>query len=116
MAKLKEVIEGDFRIDGFEDEVQTWLRKIKPLAKRTPVNEKVKIDDIESLIHKICKKYQYKIQWINLTIIKDEIPWYSVSIVDEKTHEWKKTLYGITIYELFSKVALYLYAATRESE
>lgn len=114
--KLKEVINGDFRHQDFEEEAQNWLLKIAALRKRTPEGEKVKLEDIEQLIVRITKKYRIQMQWISLTLIDNEIPWYSVSIKDGQTHEWLKTVYGLTIYELLTKVALFMFATTRERD
>lgn len=112
--KLKEVIEGDFRYEDYETETQKWLLKIDVLRKRTPEGEKVKFEDIEKLIIMLTKKYSLSMQWISLTIIDKEIPYYSVSILDKETHEWVKSLYGLSMYELYSKVALFMFATTRE--
>lgn len=112
--KLKEVIEGDFRYGEFKEETQKWLLKIPVLKNRTPEGKQVKFEDIEQLIIKLQAKYGHKMQWINLTMIEGELPWYSVSIKNGQTNDWMKTIYGMTLYELYSKVALFLYAATRE--
>ena len=114
--KLIEVIEGDFRYEDYETETQRWLLRIDALKKRTEDGEKVKLEDIEQLIIKLEKKYGHKMQWISLTLIDDELPWYSVSIRDGNTKEWAKTLYGLTIYELYCKVALFLFAYTRKED
>ena len=114
--KLSEVIGGNFQYDDYEEETQKWLLKIEPLRKRTPEGEKVKLEDIEQLIIKLQKKYGHTMQWISLTMIDKEIPWYSVSIRDGNTKEWAKTLYGLTIYELYCKVALFLFAYTRKED
>lgn len=111
--KIKEVIDGDFRYQDYEEETQRWLLKIPPLRKRTPEGEKVKFEDIEHLVIQITKKYKLSMRWISLTIIKDEVPWYSVSIVN-KEHERVKTIYGLTMYEIYAKSALFMFATTRE--
>lgn len=112
---LKEVIEGDFRYPEFESETQRWLLKIEPLRKRTPEGKKVKFEDIEQLIIKLTKRYNVQMQWISLVILHEgEREWYSVSIKDSQTHEYIKTVYGMTMYELYSKVALFMFAYTRE--
>lgn len=112
--KLKDVINGDFRIEGTEDETQRWLLKIKVLAARTPEGKKVKFEDIEQLIIKLTKKYKIAMQFISLTLIDGELPWYSVSVMDRKSYERLITVYGLTMYELYAKVALFMYATTRE--
>lgn len=114
--KLSEVIRGDFRYEDYETETQTWLLKIDVLRKRTPKGEKVRLDDIEQLIIKLQQKYGHTMQWISLTMLDGEIPWYSVSIRDGQTKEWAITVYGLTIYELYCKVALFLYAYTRNGK
>lgn len=114
--KLIEVVEGDFRYQDYRTETQRWLLKIDALRKRTKPGEEVKFEYIEQLIIKLQTKYGHKMQWINLTIIDGETPWYSVSIMDKNTKEWVKTIYGLTIYELYCKVALFLYAYTRKED
>lgn len=114
--KLKEVIEGDFRYAEFEDDAQFWLLKIEALKRRTPEGEKVKFEDIEQLIIKLQKKYGHTMQWISLTMLEDETPWYSVSIRNGHTKEWLKSIYGLTMYELYAKTALFLFAYTRKEE
>lgn len=114
--KLIEVVEGDFRYQDYETEAQRWLLKIDVLRKRTPEGEKVKLEDIEQLIIRLQKKYGHKMQWISLTMLENERPWYSVCIVDAHTKDWAKTVYGITIYELYAKVALFLFAYTRKED
>ena len=114
--KLIEVIEGDFRYQDYETETQKWLLKINALSKRTPDGEKVKFEDIEQLIIKLQNKYGHSMQWISLTMLEGEIPWYSVSIRDGKTKECIKTVYGLTMYELYCKVALFLFAYTRKED
>ena len=116
MKKLNEVIDGDFRYSDYKEETQRWLRKIDVLAKRTPEGEDVKFEDIEKLIIKMQKKYRHSMQWISLTILDGEIPWYSVSIRDGEKKSWIKTIYGLSIYELYCKVALFMYAYTRRQD
>jgi hypothetical protein len=114
--KIIEVVEGDFRYQDYESETQRWLLKIDVLRKRTKEGEKVSIDDLDKLIVKLEKKYGHTMQWISLTLIDGELPWYSVSIRDGNTKEWVKTIYGLSIYELYCKVALFLFAYTRKED
>lgn len=111
--KLLEVVEGDFRYGENEADTQHWLLKIPPIRKRTPEGSKVRFEDVEDLIIQLTKKYGIKIQWINLSILKDEIPWYSATIMNEQ-HERVKTIYGLTMYELYAKAALFMFATTRK--
>ena len=108
-----DVINGDFRHNDYSEETQRWLLKIDALRSRTKEGEQVKLEDIEKLIIRLQKKYGHTMQMISLTILDDETPWYSVSVRDKNTKAWVKTLYGLTIYELYCKVALFLFAYTR---
>ena len=114
--KLNEVIDGDFRNPEFKEETQRWLKKIDVLGKRTPEGEDVKFEDIEKLIIKLQQKYGHSMQWISLTILTNEIPWYSVGIRDGRSKSLVKYVYGLTIYELYCKVALFVYAYTRSQD
>ena len=114
--KLIEVVNGDFRYSDYEMEAQRWLKKIEVLNKRTPEGEDVKFEDLEKLIIKLQSKYDRHMQWINLVMIDDELPWYSVSIINEQTKEREITIYALTMYELYCKVTLYLFASSRRKD
>ena len=109
--KIKEIISGDFRKEEVKTEAQRWLKKIKILNKVTPDGENVPIDALDKLLVKLLFKYPITMQWVSLTILEGgELPWYTVSFKDKKTHEWLGSFYGITIYEIYCKAVLFCYA------
>lgn len=114
--KLKEVIEGDFRVDGTKEEAQRYLKKIPILNKVTPEGQDVSLDSLERLLVNMLRKHDISMRYIMLTIIRDEVPWYSVSFKDKQSNEWIHSLYAISIYELYCKSVLYCYALIKRGE
>jgi hypothetical protein len=117
--KISQIINGDFRQKGLEDEMQSWLRKIEILNKKTPAGQKVRLEDIEKLLQMLCKKYEYSMQYIlfnsTIAIERDEMPAYTMSLKDsENVHAG--TVYGMTIYEVFGKAVLLLYALIKKEK
>lgn len=115
MRKVKEIINGDFRSEGMNDDAQYWLKKIRIIEKVTPEDENVHIDVLDKLLVNLLKKHDITMQWINLTYIDNEIPWYSMSFKDKNTHEWIGTIYGMTVYEIYCKAVLFCYAKVKSS-
>lgn len=112
---LKQVIEGDFRYEGTSEDAQQYLKKIKYISKHVEdADGDVPLELLEKLFIMLQKKYPITMQWINLTLLDDEKPWYTLSIKHSETHEWLKTVYGMTIYEVFVKIVLFTYAYTRK--
>ena len=102
--KLDKLIQADARIEGFDDDLQEWLRRIPVISKKVPdTDKKVPFELLEQLLIKLEMKYPYRLQWISQSFIEDELPWYNVSIVDCRTHERIQTIYGLTLYELYGK-------------
>ena len=118
--KIKQIVEADFRIAGIEEETQVWLLKIPVIKAKTPDGNKVDIDVLDKTMRVLCKKYNINMQWITLTILpkgeEEELPWYSVSFKELPDHNLIKTIFGLSIYEIYCKSVLFLYAYTRRSE
>lgn len=116
MRKLKEVLNGDFRVEGVKEDAQLWLKKIKILDKVTPENEDVSIDSLDKLLVKMMANHNIIMQWISIAIMDDNIPYYNISFKDRTTHEWLGSLYGITIYEIYCKSVLFCYAKIKSTK
>lgn len=116
MRKLKEIINGDFRKDGMVEDTQTWLRRIKILDKVTPEGEDVSINSLDKVLTRMLSKNIVVMQWITLTLIDGENPWYSVSFKLKEDHSWLGSIYGITIYEVYCKAVLFCFAKIKAME
>ena len=113
---LKVILNSDFRSEDNRKETQKWLKKIKIIAKNTPEGEDVPFDVLDKLLVNLLKKYPITMQWISLTVIDNELPWYSVSFKDSNTHEWLGSFHGMTMYELYCKAVLFCYGKIKSSK
>jgi hypothetical protein len=78
-------------------------------------DETPSIQTIEKLIHKIENKYNIKMSYILFTNI-DEAQYYSAMIKNSITGEHVTTVYGHTIYEVFTKVLIFMYYKAKKGE
>lgn len=92
--------------------MQVILKQIRPLSK---YEDEVPFEKIEKTIVVLQKKYNFRISNIVLDIWSNENQAiYRATIIDDRTLKLAKCIYGMTIYELYSKVAVYLYIQTRK--
>lgn len=107
----EQILALDMRVDGNREKLQKVLSKIKPFAKY----EKVPLEMIEKLIGKMCRKYNVRVQYMFITR-NDDCDYYTLSVKRDDTHEWIGSVYGITLYEVFAKLAVMLYALVKKGE
>ena len=114
--KVSKLIMANAKMDWYEDAMQEALRKIPIIESKTKKNEKVSLEMLEKLFNKLCKKYNIKMQGIYYTELPDEeeTPWYSLSLKEMTEHKWIDTIYGLSLYEVYCKATLYVYAYTRK--
>lgn len=104
--KLSEIIQLDCR----EKENRILLRKalVKlPFFAETDPRE-ISVEDLEQAIKKMESKYDITYSYIN----KSQIDGGYYCIMVEKKNPWEglKTIFGITIFETFAKVVIFMYA------
>lgn len=91
------------------------LSKIKPLRKVYKNTGEIPLEYIERVIMIIDKKYNFGIRSIspdcNASI--NHIIWRS-TVLNYKTIDIMKQIYGCTIYEVAAKTALYMYYKIKE--
>jgi len=79
-------------------------------------NEEVPtIQVIEKIIHKIEDKYNIKMTYIMFTNL-DETQYYSAMIKNSITDEHVITVNGRTIYEIFTKVLIFMYYKAKKGD
>ena len=112
--KTEDIINLDCRKEENKEIIQKVLRKIKPLS-RYPDGCDIPFEAIEKAITVMCKKYCLRVKelvpdvWSN----KNCTIWRAV-IINDINLETVELIYGITIYEVFSKCAIRLYAEVRK--
>lgn len=111
--KLKEILALDCRKDKNYKMVKKALLKL-PFFKKCTSCDVISIDDIESAIWKICKKYDVQMSYIIISLIEDKDLCNSIMLKNKRTGEWIETLYGHTIFEGYAKTLLFLFGYSRK--
>lgn len=111
--KTKEIINLDYREKENQEIIQKVLRKIKPLS-RYPDGE-IPFEAIEKAINVMCKKYCMRIRDFVPDVLanKNHTIW-KATLINEVNFETLDLIYGITLYEVFAKSAIRLYAEVKK--
>ena len=108
-----QVLQLDCREEENKKIIQKVLKQIKPLSKYSE-EEEIPFWAIEKAITVMSKKYNVRVRdfspdiWAN----KNETIWRGVVIND--TDLTTICVYGITLYEVFAKVAIQMYSMVRK--
>ena len=99
------------------DRLVEELANIKPLKKVFLREGEIKIEYIERVIRIIDKKYNFGIRNLvpDCGSNKDSIIWRA-AILDYKTINVMKQIFGLTLYEVMAKVAIYMYYKSNNRE
>lgn len=106
---INEIVNLDCREDENNKIIQKYLKKIKPLSKYKDI-EDVPIYKIEKVIKVLSKKYSIRIRDISPDIWsnEEEIIWI-VTLIDDNNLHICGIIYGISLYEVLAKTAVYMY-------
>lgn len=110
----KQVMNLDCRDEENQEIIQRVLRQIKPLSRYSDECD-IPFEAIEKAITVMCKKYNMRIRefvpdvWAN----KEHTIWRAV-LIDERDLSIIDLVYGITLYEVFAKSAIRLYAEVKK--
>lgn len=109
MSELNEVLNLDCREDYGKNLLQEYLKKIKPLSKYKH-NVDVPFEKVEKVITILSKKYNMRVIEImpDIWANDDEVVWRAI-LIDDKNLNKIGAIYGISLYEIFSKVAICMY-------
>jgi hypothetical protein len=118
--KLKDILIKQIITDEDKRLIDSWVRKIPHVAQNVAVDEEVSIHLLDKILWAQQRKYGYQVQYVMVSSVKDieaskRIPVYTAS-VKNKNQEWLGPVYGTTIYETFQKLALFMYAKSREEQ
>lgn len=110
----KEILNLDYRKGESQEIIQKVLRQIKPLSKYSDEYD-VPLSAIEKAISVMCKKYPVQINGIYPDCFGNErsIIWRMV-LANSKNFKQIDCIYGISLYELFAKAAIRLYAEVKK--
>ncbi|MDE7431929.1 MAG: hypothetical protein K2N34_08455 [Lachnospiraceae bacterium] len=107
--KWKDVAELDFREEADRKKAIQMLKCIKPLSKYKDKDIDVPIDKIEKTIWVLTRKYNESIRFVRLDSFANEenLLWLADIYNDNNLSCYR--MYGLSIYELFTKVAIIMY-------
>ena len=99
------------------DKLVEELANIKPLKKVFLREGEIKIEYIEKVIRIIDKKYNFGIRNLvpDCGSNKNNIIWRA-AILDYKTINVMKQIFGLTLYEVMAKAAIYMYYKSNNRE
>lgn len=110
----KQIVNLDCREEKNQKIIQKVLRQIKPLSRYSEEYD-IPFEAIEKAIVVMEKKYRLRIRefvpdiWSN----KKEVIWRA-SIINDNTLETLESVYGISVYEVFAKTAIRMYAEVKK--
>ena len=111
---IKQIISLDGRKEESNEIIQKYLKKIKPLSKYK-VTEDVPFCKIEKVITVLSKKYNMRVRefvpdvWSN----DGETIWMAV-LIDDTNLKQVDVIFGLSVYEVFTKTALYMYSIRKD--
>lgn len=113
--ELNEILNLDYRLKESKGRIQEALCKIKPLAKYENCASVVPLEKIEKVIGVLCRKYAIVVREIRLSHLEENNENIYYAIVQATDSKMKvEKIYGCCTYELFSKIAIYMYNVTRK--
>lgn len=109
-----QVINLDCREKENQEIIQKVLRQIKPLSRYSD-EEDIPFNAIEKAITVMCKKYTMRVHSLTPDVwSSDEYTIWKAWLINDTNLKSIDTVYGITLYEVFAKIAIRLYAEVKK--
>lgn len=110
----KQILNLDYRKEESQEIIQRVLRQIKPLSKYSDECD-IPLSAIEKAIFIMCKKYNMRIREITPDLSGNEQhAIWRATLANDKNFKVIDSVYGISLYELFAKAAIRLYAEVKK--
>lgn len=97
------IIESDCREPKNYQSLYDACKNTKPFAKE----KIIRVEDIEKLLSRICRKYQVSVNDIRVVWVMGTDNYYVANVFSNKKNH--KLIYANTIYETMLKLFLYIY-------
>ena len=109
----KQVINLDCREEKNQEIIQKVLRQIKPLSKYSDECD-IPFSALEKVITIMCKKYMMRLNQLVPDVWSNEgHTIWRAWLINDSNLKTIDDVYGITLYEVFAKVAIRLYAEVK---
>jgi hypothetical protein len=110
----KQVINLDYQEEKNKEIIQKVLRQIKPLSRYSD-EEEIPFSALEKAISVMCKKYMMRVnQLVPDVWANDTHTIWRAWLVNDTNLKTIDDVYGITLYEVFAKIAIRLYAEVKK--
>lgn len=110
----KQVINLDYRKEENQEIIQRVLRQIKPLSRYSD-EEDIPFSALEKAITVMCKKYMMRVNQITPDMwSNNKHTIWRVWLINDTNLKTIETIYGISLYEVFAKTAIRLYAEVKK--
>lgn len=110
----KDIMNLDWRKEKDRAIIQKVLRQIKPLSKYSDEYD-IPLDAIEKAITVMCKRYNMIVRDFFPDMFgNDEHTIWRATLINDKTFKKIDDVYGISLYEIFAKIAIRLFAEVKK--
>ncbi len=110
----KQIINLDYREKENQIIIQKVLRQIKPLSKYSDECD-IPFSALEKAITVMCKKYMMRVnQLVPDVWANDEHTIWRAWLINDTNLSTIDMVYGISLYEVFAKTAIRLYAEVKK--
>ena len=110
----KEILNLDYRDEKNKKIIQKVLKQIKPLSKYSDEDD-VPFSAVEKAITIMCKKYMMRVnQLVPDVWANNEHTIWRAWLINDTNLKTIDTVYGISLYEVFAKIAIRLYAEVKK--
>ena len=111
--KTNDIINLDCRKEENQEIIQKVLRQIKPLSKYSGECD-IPLSAVEKVITVMCKKYCLRIkEFVSDIWSNNDYTIWRVVLINETNNKVIDTIYGVSLYEVFAKSAIRLYAEVK---
>ena len=112
--RTEDVLNLDYRKEENKQIIQRVLRQIKPLSKYSDECE-IPFAALEKAITVMCKKYCMSIKdYVPDVLSNNEYTIWRAIIIKDSNLQLIGKVYGVSLYEVFAKVAIRLYAEVKK--
>ena len=111
--KTEEVLNLDCTDEQNKKKLNKFLYNVKTIAKQMGEDKtkRIPLEVLEKTLHNICVKYGYGHQGISSYCEEGIFKFYTVSLTKKRnTVDWIGNAYGKTMWELFAKMIVKIYA------
>lgn len=107
---IDKILYIDCRKQENKKKLQNYLHTI---PKYKNIKGDVPLDMLEKMLYLVTDRYAVTVQWISYICEGDNSRYWSCSLRDDSDYSFITTITAVTVYEVFAKLAICLYALVK---